>query len=330
MDERLRSDRPEATADLPPDTEPFAGLEQETLVRANEVDQRGRTHAVLVELEGAQAGAVFRVEPPGLVIGRSGGAEVILDDSTVSWRHVRVTIEEGAVLVEDLASRNGTFVNERRISGRTRLEKGDYLGVGGGSTLFKLAKMDEFEEGVLRKLFDLAQRDPLTGLHNRRYFEERLHSEFRFADRHDTTLGLLFADIDHFKRVNDVRGHAAGDAVLKLVAHTIRRMMRPEDVFSRFGGEEFVAIVRATSLRNLEILGTRICWRVQAMARMLADPSLGVTVSVGVSLTNPERRYDSADALLASADRALYQAKARGGNRVFLAPVPSSGVRAIP
>jgi PleD family two-component response regulator len=130
--------------------------------------------------------------------------------------------------------------------------------VGGGSTLFKFSMMDEFEEGVLLTLFDLAQRDPLTGLYNRRYFDDRLRSEFLFAQRHDAPLGFLFIDIDHFKRVNDTRGHPMGDAVLRLVARSIEKMMRPEDVLCRYGGEEFTVLVRATSVRNLEILGARI------------------------------------------------------------------------
>ena len=170
------------------------------------------------------------------------------------------------MFAEDLSSRNGTFVNERRVVERTPLVDGDYLGVGGGSTLFKFSMMDDFEEGVLRTLFDLAQRDPLTGLYNRRYFDDRLRSEFLFAQRHDATLGFLFIDIDHFKRVNDTHGHPMGDAVLKLVARSIQKMMRPEDVLARYGGEEFTVLVRATSLRNLEILGD---------ADLPSDPSPG-------------------------------------------------------
>jgi diguanylate cyclase (GGDEF)-like protein len=278
-----------------------------------------RTRAVLVELQGAQPGAVFRVDAPSAVIGRSSRAEVALSDSTVSWEHARLSIEGGIVFAEDLSSRNGTFVNERRLVERTPLVDGDYLGVGGGSTLFKFSMMDEFEEGVLRTLFDLAQRDPLTGLYNRRYFDDRLRSEFLFAQRHDTTLGFLFIDIDHFKRVNDTQGHPRGDAVLKLVARSIQKVMRPEDVLSRYGGEEFTVLVRASSLRNLEILGTRICHRIHALAFVLSSQGLGVTVSIGISSLGTGPRFDSAEALLASADAALYEAKANGGNRVCLA-----------
>jgi two-component system, cell cycle response regulator len=286
--------------------------------RATMLSRRERTRAVLVELQGTHPGAVFRIDAPGALIGRSRQAEVPLTDTTVSFEHARLVIESGAVFVEDLASRNGTFVNEHRLGERTLLVDGDYLGVGGGSTLFKFSMMDEFEEGVLRTLFDLAQRDPLTGLYNRRYFDGRLLSEFRFAQRHDTALGFLFIDIDRFKRVNDSQGHPMGDAVLKLVALSIQKVMQPEDVLSRYGGEEFTVLVRASSLRNLEILGTRICHRIQALAFVLSSQGLSVTVSVGISCMDATTRFDSAEALLAAADEALYQAKAGGGNRVAL------------
>lgn len=302
-----------------PTSEPIAPDGDATPTRSTILSRQHRTRAVLVELQGAQPGAVFRVETPTTVIGRSSRAEVTLADATVSWEHARLHFDGDIVRAEDLASRNGTFVNERRIAEPTPLVDGDYLGVGGGSTLFKFSMMDEFEEGVLRTLFDLAQRDTLTGLYNRRYFDDRLRSEFRFAQRHDTSLGFLFIDIDRFKRINDTRGHPMGDAVLRLVARSIEKMMRPEDVLCRYGGEEFTVLVRATSVRNLEILGARICHRIQALAFVLSSQGLGVTVSVGISCMDTNQRFDSAEMLLAAADEALYEAKSGGGNRVSFA-----------
>jgi two-component system cell cycle response regulator len=310
------------------DTEPFVVLPTNEPValdgdaaptRSTMLSREHRTKAVLVELQGAQPGAVFRVETPASVIGRSSRAEVSLTDATVSWEHARLKFDGSTVLAEDLSSRNGTYVNEHRIVQPTPLVDGDYLGVGGGSTLFKFSMVDEFEEGVLRALFDLAQRDTLTGLYNRRYFDDRLRSEFLFAQRHDTPLGFLFIDIDRFKRINDTRGHPMGDAVLRLVARSIEKMMRPEDVLCRYGGEEFTVLVRASSLRNLEILGTRICHRIQALAFVLSSQGLGVTVSIGISCMDTNNRFDSAETMLAAADGALYEAKAGGGNRVSFA-----------
>lgn len=271
-----------------------------------------RDRAILLELGGAQPGAVFSLHAPGAVIGRSDTVKVTLSDHSVSWKHAKLTFDERGAYVEDLSSRNGTFVNGQQTRGPTRLRDGDYLRLG-SSTVVKFSMVDEFEEHSLRTLFELTLRDPLTRLYNRRYFDDRLRSEFAFAQRHGTVLGLLLIDIDHFKRVNDTHGHQVGDIVLKLVASSIQKMMRPEDVLARYGGEEFVVIVRATSLRNLQILGTRMCRRIQTLN--VPDCHVTVTVSVGVSCTGSDTPYASAALLLAAADAAMYTAKAAGRNR---------------
>jgi diguanylate cyclase (GGDEF)-like protein len=244
---------------------------------------------------------------------------VTLCDDSISWEHARLTIDDDGAHVEDLSSTNGTFVNNRRVEQRTRVEDGDYLRLGGGSTVVKFSMVDAFEEHALRTLFELTLRDPLTRLFNRRYFDDRLRSEFAFAERNGFVLGLLLIDIDHFKRVNDTCGHQVGDTVLRVVAGSIQKMMRPEDVLARYGGEEFVAMVRSTSLRNLEILATRVCRSIQALAFDLPDRDLSVTVSVGVSCTSHDAPSPSAEALLTAADEALYAAKAAGRNRAATA-----------
>lgn len=241
--------------------------------------------------------------------------EIALADASVSWEHARISVESGSVYIEDLASRNGTFVNEQRVRERSRLDDGDYLRLGSNGTVLKFSMMEEFEEQALRTLFELTLRDPLTRLYNRRYFDERLLSEFTFAQRRGTELALLLIDIDHFKHFNDTYGHQVGDAVLRLVASSIQRLMRPEDVLARYGGEEFVVIARGTSLRNVHILGERLCHQIQALVLELPDPDLRVTVSVGASAIDPGELKGSADDLLRTADQAVFEAKAAGRNR---------------
>lgn len=253
------------------------------------------------------------------MIGRKGSAEVPLGDATVSWEHARLTIDGIEVYIEDLDSRNGTFVNDRRIRERTRLDDGDYVRLGSG-TIVKFSRMAELEENALRTLFELTLRDPLTRLYNRRYFDDRLLGEFAFARRQQSPLALLLIDIDHFKHFNDTYGHQVGDVVLKLVASNIQRMMRPEDVLARYGGEEFVVLARGTSLRNIHILGERLCQQIQSLALDLPDHDLSVTVSIGASGMGPDETKSSAAALLKSADQALFAAKAAGRNRTTSAP----------
>ena len=273
-----------------------------------------RACIVLLELEGTQPGAVFSVHGPSAVIGRRDSADVPLGDTTVSWEHARLTVESDGIYLEDLSSRNGTFINDRRIRERTRLDDGDYVAFGGG-TVVKFSMMADFEKCALRTLFELTLRDPLTRLYNRRYFDDRLLGEFAFAQRQQSQLALLLIDIDHFKRFNDTCGHQVGDAILRLVATSIEKMMRPEDVLSRYGGEEFVVIARGTSLRNIHILGERLCHQIQSLVLHLPDPDLRVTVSIGASCVGPGEIKSTAEALLKSADRALFEAKAAGRNR---------------
>ncbi len=277
-----------------------------------------RPYRILLELAGERPGAVSSLcEPSSTVIGRGAEAEVSLGDATVSLRHALITTRDGEAHVEDLGSSNGTFLNGRRIRARTRLADSDYLRFGAG-TILKFSMVDELEEQAHRTLFELTLRDPLTRLYNRRYFDERLLNEFGFAQRQQTQLAILLIDIDHFKRFNDTCGHQVGDAVLKLVASSIQAMMRPEDVLARYGGEEFVVLTRATSARNMEILGQRVCRRIAALPLNLPGPALKLTVSIGASSLSLEEP-GSAEGLLRAADLALFAAKSGGRNRTVSA-----------
>jgi two-component system cell cycle response regulator len=170
------------------------------------------------------------------------------------------------------------------------------------------------EEALARQLYDGATRDPLTGLFNRKYARERLTAEIAYAQRQGTRLGLIMADIDHFKRVNDGFGHAAGDIVLRLVAAQMQRTSRFEDLLARYGGEEFV--VRGVDHPSVRVLAERVRRAVQRLVVPWESASLSVTLSLGVASLVECGSNASADALVAIADERLYRAKARGRNRV--------------
>src|SRR5262249_26763577 len=153
-------------------------------------------------------------------------------------------IPEG-LQVEDLKSRNGTFCNGEKLSSRV-LNDGDKLQLGRTSIL-KFTYQDKVDESFQQHMLDSALRDGLTHAYNKRYFVDRLNSEFRFAVRHRTPLALMLLDLDNFKATNDKFGHLAGDRVLVGFADHVQRSIRNEDVFSRYGGEEFAVISRAIS-----------------------------------------------------------------------------------
>ena len=156
----------------------------------------------------------------------------------------------------------------------------------------------------------LSRTDALTGLHNRRHVEEHLLGHESGARRHGYALAVLGVDVDHFKRVNDSRGHAAGDAVLREVAELLRRTVRFEDLVGRWGGEEFVVVAPHTDVPAAQVLAERL------RAAVEGGPS-GVTISIGgAAALSP-----SAKALLTTADANLYAAKDAGRNRsVVTAP----------
>jgi two-component system, cell cycle response regulator len=159
----------------------------------------------------------------------------------------------------------------------------------------------------------LSTTDALTGLSNRHAFQARLREEWRRARRYGTALALLLIDVDGLKQVNDQQGHEAGDRVLRDVAGAIRYTLRGTDIGSRWGGDEFAIIAPGTVTAAADRLGHRLLNQLSARA----SP---VTVSVGVAIFDPSAQpVQSAQMLMRAADRALYQAKATGRNRIRVA-----------
>jgi len=165
------------------------------------------------------------------------------------------------------------------------------------------------------KISDLARTDGLTGLYNRRSFDERLAIEVKRGERYRHRFAVLMLDVDRFKRVNDTHGHQAGDAVLKFLGELLRRQVRAGvDMAARFGGEEFVVLLPDTDRGGALTVAERIRKALAGSAiRVTGEATIGVTVSVGVCCY-PDHA-DSADALMRNADQALYAAKRLGRNR---------------
>jgi diguanylate cyclase (GGDEF)-like protein len=163
-----------------------------------------------------------------------------------------------------------------------------------------------------------ATLDGLTGIANRRCFDEKLHVEWSRAQRYGEPVALILADVDYFKRYNDHYGHQGGDECLKSVAGMLQReVFRPTDMAARYGGEEFAIILPATSLEGALTVAERLRTDIEAMAIPHAGSEVGpsVTLSIGVAALTPTREC-IASSLVAMADKALYQAKAGGRNQV--------------
>jgi len=173
-----------------------------------------------------------------------------------------------------------------------------------------------------RKLADLATMDGLTGLANRRHFDERLPEEWARAQRHGTALSLLMVDVDNFGKFNNQHGHQAGDACLQSVARMLgEEIQRPADLAARYGGEEFVLLLPGTDEAGCEVVGERIRQRLQDMSlpHPLNPPFRCVTISLGGATGWPSaERSDDHLSLVTAADRALYAAKNSGRNRLVM------------
>jgi diguanylate cyclase (GGDEF)-like protein len=307
----------------------------------------------LLALTGVSAGELFALTGPSpVLIGRSAECGVRLTDASVSRRHARVTpLPDGKAFVVDIGGANGLWVAGARVRERT-LSDGDTLRLGPVSAdgmtdgaeavALRYRRLDAAEAGLLTRLRREAAGDPLTGLPNRRTLRERLEAEIAHHRRRGHPLSVALLDADRFKAVNTAHGHRAGDDALRALAATVGSAVRAEDGFGRWGGEEFLLILRDTGPSDAAALAERLRRLVETAPIRSADlhgrpVTLPLTVSLGVAGlprrvgpsagAAPGSPGPDADALLAAADRALHRAKAAGRNRVEVEPVlvPSAG-----
>lgn len=204
------------------------------------------------------------------------------------------------------------------LSCRLPATRGDEL----GQVARAFNAMAERIQEVQQALQDLATHDGLTGLLNRRAFEQRLSEELERSRRYHHPCALMIIDADHFKRINDRYGHPVGDEVLRALASRIRQHIRPTDRAGRYGGEEFAVLLPETDRAEAVEVAERIRAGVaHAPLALVDDTPVGITVSVGVT-AYPEDAA-SEEALIEAADRLLYSGKEAGRDRVL--PAPASG-----
>ena len=182
----------------------------------------------------------------------------------------------------------------------------------GGIELFSDISNQAANELRVKELEKLALLDNLTQLANRNYIEREIQGRFEEKKRLQVPFGILFIDIDHFKRFNDRYGHDVGDKVLKFVAGTFTANSRPFDLYGRWGGEEFIGVIRNISGRDLEMLGNRLRLLIEKSYVLHAGEKLAVTISIGATLVTAD---DTLNTIVKRADTLLYESKAAGRNR---------------
>jgi len=298
----------------------------ETALRKRRIqDQEPRSMEwALVVYAGLNLGRVFVLSDGENLLGRSSQAQVTLLDDEVSRIHARVTLRKTSggdteLLLEDLQSTNGTFINARPVEGACPLLSGDRISI--GTHVLKVVVMDGLERSFHETLLDQSTRDPLTGLGNRGATLAELQNRFDLSRRHGRPLAVIVCDLDHFKGVNDTYGHGAGDIVLAAFGERVRQNLRGTDLAGRIGGEEFLMILPETDMEGALLLAERLRSAIGDTSYPLADGTIQVTCSLGVAERLPEDR--DGGTLLGRADGALYQAKRRGRNLVVAAGMDS-------
>ncbi len=183
------------------------------------------------------------------------------------------------------------------------------------SEITQQKKTDAKLRELNHQLTILAYHDSLTGIFNRRYFYERVESEFSRSTRQGSNSSILMIDLDHFKAINDKFGHECGDMVLVETTAQIRKMLRDYDIFGRIGGEEFAVFLPDTDLAAAKDIGERILNQIRHFSFSATVDSFRITASIGVVAI--DHKHSSLRDLLRYADQLLYQAKKEGRDRVI-------------
>jgi diguanylate cyclase (GGDEF)-like protein len=272
-----------------------------------------RDRAYLVVLAGASVGEMYKIDSEKTVIGRGHKAQIRLYDDGISREHAQILVEANHIFLQDLGSTNGTYCNGLKVE-KKELVDGDKILVG-STTILKFTYHDNLDEIFQRQMYESALRDGLTKAFNKKYFTDRLESEYTFSARHGTPLALVLFDIDHFKKVNDTYGHQAGDHVLAEISTLLSGTLRAEDVFARYGGEEFAVICRGSDMNQALVVGERLRKAVEAYRFVYSGTPIPVTISVGVAVL-PNPAVKDANDIILFADQALYKSKNAGRNRV--------------
>lgn len=266
----------------------------------------------LVKIYPAGLGSgLLEIPQQRFVIGRGTDCDLSLNDSAISRNHAAIEFTDGAYWLNDLNSTNGTHVNDM-LCHRQRLKTGDLVRL--GSHIMKFLASDHVETQFHETIYNMMVTDALTGTYTRRLFLEALERDLIRCGRHGRLLALALIDIDRFKSINDTHGHLIGDDVLRELVKRIRSKTRKDELFARFGGEEFAVLLNEATLEDACRSGERLRSVVADEPFFVGGMEIPVTISVGIAATTGE--ISSKEQLIDLADQKLFEAKRNGRNRV--------------
>jgi len=277
-------------------------------------------HATLIIVEGAEIGTQFFLRRSLYTLGRSPDVDItIKSDTMISRRHAQIEVmfdqhtKKTDYLLTDLNSTNYTYVNEKQISQHS-LRDGDKIRI--GDTTLKFALQDTIDARFHKEIQQRILYDSLTSLLTKESFYIAMESELNRCRINSLPLSLLMMDIDFFKKVNDTYGHQTGSFVLSEIGRLILDNLRDLDLSGRYGGEEFIALLLETNKQHAFSIAERVRNVIGNHLFVYDDKSIKVTISIGIA-QYPED-VCTIEELVAKADKALYQCKHTGRNKVCL------------
>ena len=277
----------------------------------------------LLALDGIDAGSIFKIEGDVVTLGRGTECDIVLRDDGISRRHAKILVlGPRRLIVEDLSSTNGTFVGGKSVS-RATLRVGEKI-LFGRRTMLRYVLDDSLDLLYENSLSESKNRDPLTGVFNRRYLKQRLATELSFSRRHHIPLSVLLFEIDQLTEMNRRHGYHTGDQMLVTMSRTIGEMIRVEDVFGRYSGEIFMIITQGIDAEGGVSFGKRVREQISRAGLIALDGSeeeITMSASVGLATVSDgagrgTSGRGASDVLEVALDN-LFQAKEYGGNRVI-------------
>ena len=276
----------------------------------------------LVFLSGELIAVPIPLEREEVIMGRALEADVRVNDTQVSRQHAKITALRGELkqaaeyVLTDLDSRNGTFLNGRRIR-RETLENGDKIAI--GETILRFDLLDEIDREYQRLVHRLISHDDLTGLLSSRSFFSELRREAGRATAENRPFCVMMMDGDNFKAVNDTYGHMTGSKTIEEIGFSIMTNLRSGDAAARFGGDEFAAFLLDAELPQALVAAERMRAGVEkypfsVIRQGKTKETHHITVSIGIA-SFPTDSSDPIE-LVEMADSALYRAKRGGRNRI--------------
>ena len=262
-------------------------------------------------------GKQYPVTASDIVIGRSVESQVYIDDKSLSRSHAKFAVNGSEVSIIDLGSTNKTIVNGQTIPPLASciLKNNDQIKT--GNVIFKFLERGSLEAMTNQAMYERSQKDALTGAHSKGALLEKGPEAMKRSEVLNEDFSIVTFDIDHFKKINDTHGHPGVDYVLKeLCGIIISKLIRANDFFARFGGEEFVLLLSGTNSKTAGEVGERIRHTIETSVFTFENKKIPVTISVGVATKFPhETEWNQ---IYDRADKALYVSKQSGRNKTTL------------